>query len=41
MLETNGARFIEWGKRPGEYVLPYECDPTFALEYQERGAAGE
>ena len=41
VLETNGARFIEWGKRPGEYILPYECDPTFALEYQERGAAGE
>ena len=39
VLENNGARVIEGEKRPGPYVLPYECDPTFALEYQERGAA--
>lgn len=36
VLENNGARFIRWEKRAGQYVLPYECDPTFALEYQER-----
>ena len=35
-LENNGARFIRWDKRPGQYVLPYECDPSFALEYAER-----
>ena len=38
VLENNGARFIEWVKQPGQYILPYECDPTFALEYQEREA---
>lgn len=36
VLDNNGARFIRWEKRAGQYVLPYECDPTFALEYQER-----
>lgn len=42
VLENNGARFIEWTKRPGEYILPYECDPSFALEYQQRaGESGE
>jgi hypothetical protein len=37
VLDNNGARFIRWDKRAGEYILPYECDPSFALEYQERG----
>ena len=31
-LENNGARFIRWDKGD-DYVRPYECDPTFALEY--------
>ena len=35
VLDNNGARFIRWDKRPGQYVLPYECDPSFALEYSE------
>ena len=33
VIENNGARWIEWEKREGEYVYPYECDPAFALEY--------
>lgn len=37
-LENNGARYIQWEKHPGQYVYPYECDPSFAAEYQ---AAGE
>lgn len=37
VLDNNGARFIRWDKRAGEYVLPYECDPTFALEYNQVG----
>jgi hypothetical protein len=41
VLETDGARFIEWQKRPGQYIFPYECDPTFALEYQQVGDGGE
>ncbi len=36
MLENRGARFIAWKKKAGEHVYPYECDPTFALEYQEQ-----
>jgi hypothetical protein len=35
VLDNTGARFITWTRRPGEYILPYECDPSFALEYQE------
>lgn len=36
VLENNGARWIEWQQRAGEHVYPYECDPSFALEYGER-----
>lgn len=32
-LENNGARYIRW-ERGNDYVRPYECDPSFALEYQ-------
>lgn len=35
VLDNNGARFIRWDKRAGQYVLPYECDPSFALEYAQ------
>ncbi|KRA83730.1 hypothetical protein [Altererythrobacter sp. Root672] len=41
VLDNNGARYIQWAKQPGQYVYPYECDPAFALEYQEAGKAGE
>ncbi len=37
VLDNYGARFIEWAKHPGQYVYPYECDPSFALEYQQAG----
>jgi hypothetical protein len=33
-IENNGARFIAWNKDPAKHIYPYECDPTFALEYQ-------
>ncbi len=33
MIANDGARWIEWEKREGEHVFPYECDPSFALEY--------
>jgi hypothetical protein len=39
ILENNGARFIRWTRQAGQHVLPYECDPSFALEYQNRGDA--
>lgn len=37
MLENAGARFIKWS-RGNDYIYPYECDPTFALEYQGSNA---
>lgn len=40
VLDNNGARFIQWAKQPGQYVYPYECDPSFALEYQQAGQQG-
>ena len=35
VLKTDGARYISWVKNEGAYVYPYECDPSFALEYQD------
>ncbi len=35
-LDNNGARWIAWDRKPGQYVYPYECDPSFALEYADR-----
>jgi hypothetical protein len=37
VLDNNGARLIQWRKHAGQYVYPYDCDPTFALEYQQTG----
>ena len=28
-FEGRAARYIAWTKRPGEYVLPYDCDPNY------------
>ncbi len=38
VIENDGARFISWAAREGEHIYPYECDPSFALEYQSVGA---
>jgi hypothetical protein len=38
VIETDGARYITWTNRPGEHVYPYECDPSFALEYAQVGS---
>lgn len=35
-ITNNGARWLEWEKHEGLYVYPYECDPSFALEYADR-----
>ena len=40
VLDNHGARFIQWVKQPGQHVNAYECDPSFVLEYQDRGEAG-
>lgn len=34
VLDTPGARFMQWTKEGG-YVLPYACDPTFAVDYDQ------
>ena len=34
MIANNGARYIAWEKHPGEYIQPYECDPSLSQEYQ-------
>lgn len=41
VLDNNGARVIEWTRREGQYVYPYECDPSFAIEYQQAGEGGD
>jgi hypothetical protein len=33
VLGNRGARLIGWSRVPGEHVLPYECDPSFAVNY--------
>jgi hypothetical protein len=35
VLDNNGARFIQWKKKAGSYVFPYDCDPSFATQYQQ------
>jgi hypothetical protein len=39
VIETDGARYITWTKRAGQHVFPYDCDPSFALEYQQQQGA--
>ena len=39
VLDNRGARFIAWRKRPGQYVDPYDCDPSFALNYSPPAGA--
>jgi len=41
VIENDGGRFIQWVKHEGQYINPYECDPTFALEYQHGQEAGD
>jgi hypothetical protein len=33
-LDNAGARYIQWQKKDGSYVFPYDCDPSFATQYQ-------
>ena len=32
-IENRGARLMAWDRQPGERIFPYECDPTFVLNY--------
>ena len=27
--EGLAARYMAWTRRPGEFVFPYECDPSY------------
>ena len=31
-LENRGARYMAWKRVPGQYIFPYECDPTYGDE---------
>jgi len=35
VLDGPGARFIAWRRKPGQHVSPYECDPSFVVNYQQ------
>ncbi|WP_126173420.1 hypothetical protein [Altericroceibacterium xinjiangense] len=39
VLDNTGARYIAWTRKPGEHVYPYDCDPSFAVQYQQAGAS--
>lgn len=39
VLQTDGARYLTWTRQEGQFVYPYECDPSFALEYAQTNAA--
>jgi hypothetical protein len=32
-LQNRGARAVAWSLRPGEFIEPYDCDPSFGLNY--------
>ena len=34
-LENRGARFVGWD-RGSDFIYPYECDPSFAANYQRK-----
>jgi hypothetical protein len=33
VIANRGARNVAWDRQPGEHIYPYECDPTFVLNY--------
>ena len=34
-LENRGARFVGWD-RGTDFIYPYECDPSFAANYDRK-----
>jgi hypothetical protein len=36
VLDSRGARVMAWRRVQGQHVFPYDCDPTFALEFTNR-----
>ena len=37
VIENRGVRFIAWTRVAGQHVFPYECDPSFAINYAGKG----
>ena len=35
VLDAPGARFIAWRRKPGRFVPPYDCDPSYVLNYRQ------
>ena len=35
-IENRGARNMAWDRQAGEHIYPYECDPTFVLNYSKK-----
>ena len=35
VLDSRGARLVAWDRQRGEHIFPYECDPTFVLNYKK------
>ena len=36
MLENRGARYVAWDRGgANDHIFPYECDPSFAANYQD------
>ena len=35
VLDAPGARFIAWRRKRGHFVPPYDCDPSFVLNYRQ------
>jgi len=33
-FEGRAARYMAWTRRPGEYILPYDCDPNYGGELE-------
>jgi hypothetical protein len=38
VITNRGVRFIGWTRVPGQHVYPYECDPGFAGNYDQKSA---
>ncbi len=37
VLENRGARHVAWDRGgPNDHIFPYECDPSFAVNYQDK-----
>jgi hypothetical protein len=35
VLDNRGLRHIVWDRKEGDYIYPYECDPSFGANYEK------